>query len=123
MERLMRRPARQERRCRWHGASRWSHPGEPRGLGEHGTPSPPAGRRLRHPGHLVATRKVREISRLELECERSRAEIAAAACAGESAVSGYLARAEEAGLTWEVAREMSDAERVPSAARPSVRTA
>ncbi|WP_437876795.1 Mu transposase domain-containing protein [Sorangium sp. So ce513] len=55
-------------------------------------------------------RKVREILRLKFECKRSRAEIAAAACVGESTVSGYLARAEKAGLTWEVAREMTDAE-------------
>ncbi|WP_437933847.1 hypothetical protein [Sorangium sp. So ce341] len=48
--------------------------------------------------------------RLKFECKRSRAEIAAAACVGESTVSGYLARAERAGLTWEVAREMTDAE-------------
>ncbi|MGK3961558.1 hypothetical protein WMF38_51685 [Sorangium sp. So ce118] len=55
-------------------------------------------------------RKVREILRLKFKCKRSRAEIAAAACVGESTVSGYLARAEKAGLTWEVAREMTDAE-------------
>ncbi|HTN86694.1 MAG TPA: IS21 family transposase [Sorangium sp.] len=48
--------------------------------------------------------------RLKFECKRSRAEIAAAACVGESTVSGYLARAEKAGVTWEVAREMTDAE-------------
>lgn len=55
-------------------------------------------------------RKVREILRLKFECRRSRTEIAAAACIGESTVSGYLARATKAGLTWEVAREMTDAE-------------
>ncbi|WP_437931151.1 hypothetical protein WMF37_18625 [Sorangium sp. So ce291] len=58
----------------------------------------------------LSVRKVREILRLKFECKRSRAEIAAAACVGESTVSGYLARAEKAGLTWEVAREMTDAE-------------
>ncbi|XXX78019.1 IS21 family transposase [Sorangium sp. So ce134] len=58
----------------------------------------------------LSMRKVREILRLKFECKRSRAEIAAAACVGESTVSGYLVRAEKAGLTWEVAREMTEAE-------------
>ncbi|XXY25764.1 IS21 family transposase [Sorangium sp. So ce233] len=58
----------------------------------------------------LSMRKVREILRLKFECKRSRAEIAAAACVGESTVSGYLARAERAGLTWEAAREMTEVE-------------
>ncbi len=55
-------------------------------------------------------RKVREVLRLKFDCKRSRAEIAASAGVGESTVSGYLTRAASAGLTWEVAQTLSDAE-------------
>jgi transposase len=55
-------------------------------------------------------RKVREVLRLKYEQGRSRAEIAASAGIGASTVSGYVARAERAGLTWSEAKELSDVE-------------
>ena len=55
-------------------------------------------------------RKIREVLRLRYECERTLAEIAASACIGESTAGGYVARAREKGLSWERARDMSDAE-------------
>jgi transposase len=58
----------------------------------------------------LSMRKVREVLRLKFECGRSHAEIAASAAIGESTVGDYLARARKVGLTWDAAREQSDAE-------------
>jgi transposase len=55
-------------------------------------------------------RKVREVLRLKYECGRSHAEIAASAALGETTVGDYLARARKAGLTWDDARGLSDAD-------------
>lgn len=55
-------------------------------------------------------RKVREVLRLKFECKRSRRDVAASVAIGESTVSNYLARAEAAGLTWEIAQTLTDAE-------------
>ncbi len=55
-------------------------------------------------------RKVREVLRLKFECGRSHAEIAASAALGETTVGDYLARARKAGLTWDYARDLSDAD-------------
>jgi len=58
----------------------------------------------------LSMRKVREVLRLKFECRRSHAEIAASVAIGESTVGDYLARARAAGLRWEQARSLSDAE-------------
>jgi transposase len=58
----------------------------------------------------LSMRKIREVLRLRLEQGRTRAEIAASIGVGESTVSGYLARAERAGLTWPEASAMSEAD-------------
>jgi len=55
-------------------------------------------------------RKIREVLRLKFECGRSQAEIAASVAIGETTVGDYLRRARAAGMTWEVARGLSDAE-------------
>ncbi|MGK3961559.1 hypothetical protein WMF01_13355 [Sorangium sp. So ce1667] len=55
-------------------------------------------------------RKVREVLRLKHECGRSEREIALAVAVGRSTVGEYLARAKAAGLTWEIAKELDDAE-------------
>jgi transposase len=55
-------------------------------------------------------RKVREVLRLKYECGRGRRDIAASVGIGGATVSGYIARAEAAGMTWEKAKALSDAE-------------
>ncbi|WP_437619073.1 IS21 family transposase [Sorangium sp. So ce1151] len=55
-------------------------------------------------------RKVREVLRLKHECGRSEREIALAVAVGRSTVGEYLARAKACGLTWEIAKELDDAE-------------
>jgi len=55
-------------------------------------------------------RKVREVLRLRLELGRSHREIGAATGLSKGSVSDYLSRAAPAGLTWEVACELGDAE-------------
>lgn len=55
-------------------------------------------------------RKVREILRLRYECGRPLREIAVSCAVGAATVSEYLARAQAAGLTWEQAASMSDAD-------------
>ncbi len=55
-------------------------------------------------------RKVREVLRLKYAQGRSEREIATATGIGRSTVRDYLARAKGAGMTWEVARELGDAE-------------
>ena len=55
-------------------------------------------------------RKVREVLRLKYELDRSHRQIAAAVGMCRSAVDKYVKRAEEAGLSWMMAKEMSDAE-------------
>ena len=57
----------------------------------------------------LSMRKVREVLRLK-HLGRSRAEIAASTGIGESTVSGYVARAQKAGLTWPEAGALSEAE-------------
>ena len=54
-------------------------------------------------------RKIREVLRLKHLC-RSRAEIAASVGIGETTVADYAARASSAGMTWEIAQPLSDAE-------------
>lgn len=74
-------------------------------------------------------RKIREVLRLRLELGRSHREIQASTGLSKGSVSDYLIRAARAGVTWEVARELIDAEvearlftRV-GAAEPPTRTA
>ena len=55
-------------------------------------------------------RKIREVLRLHFECECRHREIAAACCMSPSTVGDYLSRAEQAGVTWEQAKVLSDAE-------------
>ena len=55
-------------------------------------------------------RKIREVLRLRFECGRSYTEIAASAAIGETTVHDYLRRARAASFTWEMARELTDAE-------------
>ena len=55
-------------------------------------------------------RKVREVLRLKHEQGLSERQIAASAGIGHSTVGAYLKRAEQAGLKWEKASAMSDAE-------------
>jgi len=55
-------------------------------------------------------RKVREVLRLKHVLKRSEREIAAAVGVGHGTVGAYLKRAKEAGLRWEDAEAMSDAE-------------
>lgn len=54
-------------------------------------------------------RKVREILRLHHECKLSQRQISASTGVSKGAVSEYLKRASQAGLTWERARELDDA--------------
>lgn len=55
-------------------------------------------------------RRIREVLRLRLELQRSHREISAATSLSKGSVSEYLRRARERGLTWELARELSDRE-------------
>jgi len=55
-------------------------------------------------------RKIREVLRLRLELGRSQREIQASTGLSKGSVSDYLGRAVKAGVTWEIARELSDAE-------------
>jgi transposase len=55
-------------------------------------------------------RKVREVLRLKQACGLSEREIAGAVGIARSTAGEYLARANVAGLTWEVAKDLSDAE-------------
>lgn len=55
-------------------------------------------------------RKVREVLRLKYACGLPQREIAASCAISKGSVSEYLTRAREAGLTWEVANALSDAE-------------
>jgi transposase len=55
-------------------------------------------------------RKIREVLRLRYELGQSQRSIAAAVAVAPSAVWTYLVRAEEAGISWEVAKTLTDAE-------------
>lgn len=55
-------------------------------------------------------RKIREVLRLKYERGLSHRQVAAAVGISHGSVSDYLERAREAGLTWESAQELSDAE-------------
>jgi transposase len=54
-------------------------------------------------------RKIREILRLHHECQLTQRQILASTGVSKGAVSAYLRRAHEAGLTWEQARTLDDA--------------
>jgi transposase len=58
----------------------------------------------------LTMRKVREVLRLQYECGLRQRAIAASCGIASGSVSDYLRRAERAGLTWQVARDLSDAE-------------
>ena len=58
----------------------------------------------------LSMRKIREVLRLHFECGCQHRQIALACDMSPSTVSGYLSRAEHAGLTWEQAKPLSDAE-------------
>lgn len=58
----------------------------------------------------ISMRKVREILRLKYECGRSQRRIAASLQIAVGTVSGYLKRAEEAGLRWSDAQALRDVE-------------
>jgi len=55
-------------------------------------------------------RKIREVLRLKFERGLGHRAIAASCAIGKGSVSEYLTRASEAELTWEAAKELSDAE-------------
>lgn len=55
-------------------------------------------------------RQVREVLRLKFERGLAHRAIASACAISKGSVSDYLARAEKAGLTWSVAKELSDVE-------------
>ena len=55
-------------------------------------------------------RKVREVLRLHFECGRKQREIARSCAIGAGTVSDYLKRARTAGLNWEAASAMSEAD-------------
>jgi transposase len=55
-------------------------------------------------------RKIREVLRLHFECGCRHRQIAAACSVSPATVSDYLDRAEQAGLTWEQASVLNDAE-------------
>ncbi len=55
-------------------------------------------------------RRIREVLRLKFELSRSHREISAATGLSKGSVSEYLRRARDDGLTWELARELSDHE-------------
>ena len=52
-------------------------------------------------------RKIREVLRLRFQCGQTGEAISAAVGIAPSTVSGYLARAVRAGLTWELAEAMA----------------
>jgi len=54
-------------------------------------------------------RKIREVLRLRDECGCAHRQIAIACCVSPSTVCDYLQRAERQGLTWEVAKDLSEA--------------
>jgi transposase len=58
----------------------------------------------------ITMRKVREILRLKHHCGRSQREIASSLSIAVGTVSGYLKRAEKAGLDWGRAEAMTDAQ-------------
>jgi transposase len=58
----------------------------------------------------LTMRKVREVLRLKFECELSERQIAASCGISKGAVNDYLRRARGAGIGWQLARSMSDAE-------------
>ncbi len=58
----------------------------------------------------ASMRQVREVLRLRYEHDRTHREIAVAVGMSSSSVCDYLARAERAGLTWAVARDLSEGE-------------
>ena len=55
-------------------------------------------------------RKIREVLRLKNELGLGHRAIAASCAIAKGSVCDYLKRAEKAGLTWQQAKEMSDAE-------------
>lgn len=55
-------------------------------------------------------RKIREVLRLTYECGRSQREIAETVNISHGSVGEYVKRARDAGLTWEIAEGLSDAE-------------
>ena len=55
-------------------------------------------------------RRIREVLRLKHELDRNHRQISAATGLSKGSVSEYLRRAKEAGITWEVARGLSDGE-------------
>ena len=55
-------------------------------------------------------RKIREVLRLRYECGCKHRQIALSCSVSPSTVADYLERAEAAGLTWDQARELSEAE-------------
>lgn len=55
-------------------------------------------------------RKIREVLRLKYELNRSQREIQASTGLSKGSVSDYLTRAFRAGLTWEIARDLSETE-------------
>lgn len=55
-------------------------------------------------------RKIREVLRLKLEHDCSHREISAATGMSKGSVAAYLRRAHEAGVTWEVAQSLDDAQ-------------
>ena len=54
-------------------------------------------------------RRIREVLRLKYECGLSHRGVSASTGMSKGSVSDYLRRADEAGLTWEQARELDDA--------------
>ena len=67
----------------------------------------PSGTVARMDRHTM--RKVREILRLHDECKLSQRQISASTGVSKGAISEYLKRARDAGLTWEQARTLDDA--------------
>ena len=61
------------------------------------------------PAQRITMRRIREVLRLKHECKLSYAEIARSLGLAKGSVFNYLARAESAGLTYEVAASLDDA--------------
>ena len=57
----------------------------------------------------LSMRKIREVLRMK-QCGRSQREIASSLAVAVGTINGYVRRAKEAGLTWEGAQSMTDAE-------------